>query len=132
MNKTIMIVDDAMIMRKKLSTLCSELGFEVLCTAKTGREAIDMYTKYSPDLVTMDITMPDMNGIEAVKQIVAKYPNANIIMSSSHKDTRTIKEALIYGAKGYIVKPITKEKLQNEISKLNSNAITDNNDCLDD
>ncbi len=132
--KTAMIVDDSMILRKKLTGVFEELGYEVVAQAKTGKEAVDMYDEFKPDLVTMDITMPDMEGTEAVKIIIQKYPDANIIMSTSHKDPRMLKQSLLNGAKGYIVKPTTKVKVEEEIAKifgLSCNS-DDDNDLLDD
>jgi len=129
--KTAMIVDDSMILRKKLTSVFTELGYEVVALAKTGKEGVDMYDEFKPDLVTMDITMPDMSGTEAVKLIVQKHPDANVIMSTSHKDPRMLKESLLNGAKGYIVKPTTKAKLEEEIAKI-SNLSCDNDDDDDD
>ncbi len=116
--KTVMIVDDSLVIRKKLHTIIEELGYEVVVEAKTGKEAVEFYSKFMPDLVTMDITMPEMDGTEAVKLIIAQYPDANIIMSTSHKDPRIVMDALMFGAKGYIVKPTTKEELQNRICQI--------------
>ena len=129
--KTAMIVDDSMILRKKLTSVFTELGYEVVALAKTGKEGVDMYDEFKPDLVTMDITMPDMSGTEAVKLIVQKHPDANVIMSTSHKDPRMLKESLLNGAKGYIVKPTTKAKLEEEIAKI-SNLSCDNDNDDDD
>jgi two-component system chemotaxis response regulator CheY len=129
--KTAMIVDDSMILRKKLKKIVEELNYDVVAVATTGREAVDMYDKFKPELVTMDITMPDMDGTEAVKHIINKYPDANIIMSTSHKDPRMLKESLQNGAKGYIIKPITKVKLEEEIAKIsNLSCDSDNDDDL--
>jgi two-component system chemotaxis response regulator CheY len=129
--KTAMIVDDSMILRKKLTSVFTELGYEVVALAKTGKEGVDMYDEFKPDIVTMDITMPDMSGTEAVKLIVQKHPDANVIMSTSHKDPRMLKESLLNGAKGYIVKPTTKAKLEEEIAKI-SNLSCDNDNDDDD
>ena len=129
--KTAMIVDDSMILRKKLTSVFTELGYEVVALAKTGKEGVDMYDEFKPDIVTMDITMPDMSGTDAVKLIVQKHPDANVIMSTSHKDPRMLKESLLNGAKGYIVKPTTKAKLEEEIAKI-SNLSCDNDDDDDD
>lgn len=129
--KTVMIVDDAMILRKKLSKVLEELGYEVVAMATTGIEAIAMYEEFKPDLVTMDITMPEMDGTEAVKHIIQKHPDAVIIMSTSHKDPRLVKESLLNGAKGYIVKPTTKSKLEDEISKISGLSL-DDDEFMDD
>jgi two-component system chemotaxis response regulator CheY len=74
----VMIVDDAAFMRNMLKNILIEGGFEVVCEATHGLQAIQMYAKYHPDIVTMDITMPDMNGIEAVTELVRLHPEARI------------------------------------------------------
>jgi two-component system chemotaxis response regulator CheY len=133
-HKTAMVVDDSMILRKKLTKVLEELDYNVVAQAKTGQEAVDMYDKFKPGLVTMDITMPDMEGTEAVQLIMTEYPDANIIMATSHKDPRMVKQSLLNGAKGYIVKPITKTKLEDEIAKISglSDSIDNEDDLLDD
>lgn len=114
----VMIVDDSLIIRVKLKRLFKELNHNIIAEAKTGREAVDVYEKHMPDVVTMDITMPDMNGINAVKLIKQKFPDAKIIMVTSHGQENLVREALVSGAKGYILKPILKSKLKASISKI--------------
>ncbi len=129
----VMVVDDSLIMRKKLKQFFTELGHNVVIEAKTGEEAITFYEEFMPDLVTMDITMPDMDGITAVKQIKKSYPDTKIIMATSHGQEKMVKEALLSGAKGYILKPISKDKLKSSINKI-FNKIEDfiDEDFLDD
>ena len=107
----ILIVDDSLIIRKKLTTIVEKLGHEVVGVAKTGQEAVDMYEGTKPDLVTMDITMPDMDGITAVKLIANIESNAKIIMVTSHGQEDMVINAIRAGAIGYLLKPITDEKL---------------------
>ncbi len=107
----IMIVDDSTIIRRTLQMKLEESGFSVVAQAKSGKEAVEMYGKILPDLVTMDITMPIMNGIEALKLIKKTYKDAKIIMITSHGEERLVMDAITSGAKGYILKPITEEKL---------------------
>jgi two-component system chemotaxis response regulator CheY len=107
----IMVVDDSSITIKKISQLLEQLGHEVVCSCKTGAEAIVNYGQYLPDLVTMDITMPDMDGIEATRQILAASPEALIIMVTSHGQEQMVIESIDIGAKGYILKPIKADKL---------------------
>jgi len=114
----IMIVDDSLIIRKTLTTQLEKMGYNVVIAAKSGQEAVDLYPKYIPDLVTMDITMPLMNGIEALKKIKNNYKEAKIIMVTSHGEERLVMDAISNGAKGYILKPITEEKLNNVILKI--------------
>jgi len=118
-----MIVDDSSIIRKVFSKSIEELGFKVIGTAKDGREAINLYTQLKPDLVTMDVTMPIMNGIESLKAIRAKYKDAKIIMVTSHGEEHLVMEAITSGAKGYILKPITKENIELAIFKVFPNLI---------
>lgn len=102
----ILIVDDSMIMRRNLKAILTQAGHSVIAEASNGKEAFIEYEKYMPDLVTMDITMPIMNGIEAVKKIISKSPEARIVMISALDQRSMVFEALENGAKHYIVKPI--------------------------
>lgn len=114
----IMIVDDSTIIRKTLQMKLESIGFNVVAQAKSGKEAIELYRETLPDLVTMDITMPVMNGIEALKQIKKSYKDAKIIMITSHGEENMVMEAIMNGAKGYVLKPITEEKLTKAITKV--------------
>lgn len=102
----------------KLTKILEELGHEVVATAKNGRQAIDAYMENRPDLVTMDITMPDMDGIEASKKILEQDPEALIIMVTSHGQEQMVMDAIEAGAKGYVLKPFNKEKLADHIDKI--------------
>lgn len=108
----VLVVDDSPITVAKLSRMLQTLGHRVLRTASNGAEAITAYETYKPDVVTMDITMPDMNGIEATRRIRARFPEAQIIMVTSHGQEKMVLEALKAGAKGYLLKPFNEEKLQ--------------------
>jgi len=119
----IMIVDDSLITIKKLEKNLQDLGHSVLHSCKTGREAIESFEKYQPDLVTMDITMPDMDGIEATKQIVSINPDALIIMVTSHGQEKMVMDAIEAGAKGYVLKPIRLDKLESTVNKIISNYL---------
>lgn len=114
----IMIVDDSTIIRKTLKSKLNALGHNVVASAKSGREAISLYKKSNPDLVTMDITMPIMNGIDALKHIKMKYKDAKVIMVTSHGEEKLVMEAIMNGAKGYVLKPISEEKLYEAIKKV--------------
>ena len=113
-----MIVDDSLVIRVRLKKIFKELNHNVIAEAKTGKEAIEIYSKKIPDIVTMDITMPDMDGITAVKYIKNKYPDAKIIMVTSHGQENMVRDALISGARGYILKPIQKVKLKESLNKI--------------
>jgi two-component system chemotaxis response regulator CheY len=114
----VLIVDDSMIIRKTLQQKFEEMGHTVVATAENGIEAVKMYEKFNPDLVTMDITMPTMNGIEALSKIRSKYSDANVIMVTSHGEEKLVMDAISNGAKGYILKPITDEKIEANLQKI--------------
>lgn len=114
----VLIVDDSLIIRKKVSKILENLGHEVVFDATNGQEAIDAYVKYKPDLVTMDITMPDMDGITAVKHIMKDDKEAKVIMVTSHGQEDMVIKSIQAGAVGYILKPITDEKLAQVIGEV--------------
>ncbi|SLM28348.1 Chemotaxis protein CheY [Desulfamplus magnetovallimortis] len=114
----IMVVDDSAITIKKLTKILEELGHTVVAVARTGRDAAAMYGSVNPDLVTMDITMPDMDGIEATKLIRKEFHDALIIMVTSHGQEQMVIDAIEAGALGYVIKPVKKEKLQESIDRI--------------
>ena len=114
----ILIVDDSSIIRKIFSDHIQKMGFKVVGVAKDGREAIKMYEELTPDLVTMDVTMPIMNGIDSLKAIKRKFNDAKVIMVTSHGEERLVMDAISNGAKGYVLKPITPESIQQAIQKV--------------
>src|SRR2546428_13648667 len=101
----VLIVDDAAFMRMMLKNILQKGGNEVVGEAENGAVAIEKYKSLSPDFVTMDITMPVMEGIEAVKQIKGSDPDANIIMCSAMGQQALIVQSIQAGAKDFIVKP---------------------------
>ncbi len=107
----ILIADDSIFMRSALKEILVNAGHEVVGEAATGSEAIELYGKLSPDIVTMDITMPQLGGIEALKQIRALNKNAVVIMVTSISKPESAGEALNSGAKSYITKPFDKDKV---------------------
>jgi len=114
----ILVVDDSIVIRRTLTMKLEQMGHTVVAQAKSGKEAVSFYKEHMPDLVTMDITMPSMNGIEALKIIKKKYSNAVVIMVTSHGEEKLVMDAISNGAKGYILKPITDEKLTTVIAKV--------------
>ena len=114
----IMVVDDSLIIRKTLTTELEKMGHTVVGQAKSGKEAVELYSELLPDLVTMDITMPVMSGIEALKEIKKSYKDAKIIMVTSHGEEKLVMDAITSGAKGYILKPISKQKIEDVICKV--------------
>ncbi len=113
----IMIVDDSMFIMKQLTQILVSESYEVAATAENGEIALAKYKSLYPeiDLVTMDITMPKMDGIECLKRIVEFDKNAKIIMISAIGKQDLVKEALILGAKNYIVKPLNRNKVLERI-----------------
>ena len=109
---TVLVVDDTLFMRVAISNMFSEWGYEVVGNAVNGREAVSMYRELQPDLVTMDVTMPVMTGIAAVKEIIPEFPNAKIIMITALGQQKLILEAIESGAKDFITKPFEPEKLK--------------------
>ncbi|OLN25342.1 hypothetical protein DVDV_3436 [Desulfovibrio sp. DV] len=94
-----------------MTKLLEDLGHEVAGVATTGQQAVDCFAAVAPDVTTMDITMPDMNGIEATRRILADHPGALIVIVTSHGQEQMVMDAIEAGAKGYILKPVKQEKL---------------------
>jgi YesN/AraC family two-component response regulator len=114
----ILVVDDSAIMRRNLVTIFTQAGHSVVAEAINGGQAHLLYRTHIPDLVTMDITMPGVNGIEAVKLIIRDYPDAKIIMVSALNQRNMVFEALELGAKHYLIKPITPEAVISVVNKV--------------
>jgi two-component system, chemotaxis family, chemotaxis protein CheY len=117
----VMIVDDAGFMRNILKNIVTEAGFEVVCEAKDGLQAINLYAQHHPDLVTMDVTMPEMDGLEAVMTILKVYPDAKFIMCSALGQQNTVLDSIRAGAKDFIVKPFDRDRvIESMLSVLNN------------
>jgi two-component system, chemotaxis family, chemotaxis protein CheY len=112
---TVMIVDDSIIMSRIIAAMLTVLGHTVVRVCKTGGDAIHDYPHIKPDLVTMDITMPGMDGIDAMTGIMAWNPAARVIMVTSHGQEAMVARALKAGARGFVLKPVTKERLAEAI-----------------
>lgn len=113
----IMIVDDSMIIRKTLTKVLTQMGHNVVGEAQNGKEAVALYSSLNPDLVTMDITMPVMNGIEALKEIKKKHQDVVAIMITSHGEEKLVMDSIKSGAKGYVLKPISEDNVAAAIKK---------------
>lgn len=108
----ILIVDDSMFMRRQIKMMIAEGEDKEIIEASNGTESIQLYQAEKPDLVLLDITMPDKSGIEVLEELLAINPKANIIMCSALGQEQMIADALRIGAKDFLVKPIKKEQLQ--------------------
>ncbi|MBN9501982.1 MAG: two-component system response regulator [Armatimonadetes bacterium 55-13] len=118
MAKRILITDDALFMRVTLKNILTQNGYEVVGEATNGSESVELYKQLKPDLVTMDITMPEMDGIAALKQIKAHDPTANVVMCTAMGQKNMVVEAIQAGAKDFIVKPFQAERVLEAVSKL--------------
>ena len=118
MGKTILIVDDAAFMRMMIKDIVTKNDLEVVGEAQNGIEALEMYEKFKPDIVTMDITMPEKDGISAVKDIMGKYPQAKIIMCSAMGQQSLVMEAIKAGARDFLVKPFKPDRVIEAINKV--------------
>lgn len=118
MAKGVLIVDDAAFMRMMIKDVLAKNGFEVVGEAENGIKAVEKYTELKPGLVIMDITMPEMDGIEAVKKIRAIDPDAKIIMCSAMGQQAMVIEAIQAGAKDFIVKPFQPDRVVEAVKKV--------------
>ena len=113
----VLIVDDAAFMRMMLRDILSKNGFEVVGEAENGKIAVQMYAELKPDVVTMDITMPEMDGIAAVKEIKTTYPEAKVVMVSAMGQQAMVIEAIRSGAADFIVKPFQPDRVLEALGK---------------
>jgi two-component system chemotaxis response regulator CheY len=118
MSVKILIVDDAAFMRMMIKNIVTKNGFEVVGEAENGAQAVKMYEDTKPDLVTMDITMPEMDGIESVKAIKKIDPGARIIMCSAMGQQSMVMEAIQAGAMDFIVKPFKQDRILQAIERV--------------
>ena len=118
MGRRVLICDDAIFMRTMLADILKQAGFEVVGEADTGAKAVDRYRELKPDLVTMDIVMPDMGGIEAVRRIVAEYPDAKILMCSAMGQQSLVVEAIQAGARDFVVKPFQPSRVLEAVQRV--------------
>ena len=114
----ILIVDDAAFMRMMIKNILIKEGYDVVGEAENGAQAVEKYKELKPDLVTMDITMPEMDGIEAVKEIKKINPSAAVIMCSAMGQQSMVIEAIQSGAKDFIVKPFQADRIIEAVRKV--------------
>ena len=114
----ILVVDDAAFMRMMVRDMLKKIEYQVVGEAEDGFQAVKMYKELKPDLVTMDVTMPEMDGLEAVKEIMAFDKNAKIIMISAMGQQAIVMDCIKAGAKDFIVKPFNIDRLEEAVKKV--------------
>ncbi|MFZ5623016.1 MAG: response regulator [Gemmatimonadota bacterium] len=118
MGHTVLVCDDAIFMRTMISDILTGAGFEVIGEAETGLQAVEKYRELRPDLVTMDIVMPDMGGIDAVREICKFDPDAKILMCSAMGQQALVVEAIQAGAKDFVVKPFQPSRVLEAVQRV--------------
>ena len=118
MSRTLLVVDDAVIIRKIITDTVTSLGWQVVGEAADGREAIEQYKKLNPDLVTLDLVMPEHDGMYALRGIMGADPEAKVVVVSAIEQKGVLKDAFKAGAMDFVVKPFDKESLQNALEQL--------------
>ncbi len=113
----VLVVDDSVIAANKLARMLAEMGHAVVARAGSGETAVDAYRASRPDLVTMDITLPGMDGIDTTRRITGEFPAAAIVMVTARGQEAMVIDALNAGARGYVLKPIRAEKLAVQIAR---------------
>ena len=116
--KTVLIVDDSALMRRMMKKTVISNGYTVIGEANNGRLGVEKYKALNPDVVTMDVVMDEMNGLEALRQIIAYDANANVVMVSSMGQEIIVRDAILAGAKGFIVKPFEESVVLEVFRKL--------------
>jgi two-component system, response regulator PdtaR len=113
----VVIADDSSTMRLLLSTILESIGLEVVGAANDGQQAIDLAQSLKPDLVCLDVEMPKLNGLAALSAIKTELPTTRVVMVTSHAESGTVKQALVSGASGYILKPYQAEQIATALRK---------------
>jgi len=117
MGKRILVVDDANFMRMIVKDTLMPKGFEICGEATNGNEAVRQYEKLKPDLVTMDITMKEKDGLEAAREILAKDPHARIVMVTALGQEKMLMDCMSLGVKDFVVKPFEPQRILNAVEK---------------
>jgi two-component system chemotaxis response regulator CheY len=115
---TVLVCDDAIFMRTMITDILTQAGYEVIGEAESGAQAVEKFRQLRPDLVTMDIVMPDMGGIEAVREICKENPEAKILMCSAMGQQALVVEAIQAGAKVFVVKPFQPSRVLEAVQRL--------------
>jgi two-component system chemotaxis response regulator CheY len=120
--KRLLVVDDALFMRKMICGVAAEAGWEVVGEAGDGAEAVALYERLRPDLVTMDLVMPVMGGLEALRQIRARDPQAQVVVVTALDQKQALMDSIRDGAIDFIVKPFERQRVLNLLGKLGGAA----------
>lgn len=118
MSHTVLVCDDAIFMRTMIADILTQAGYKVVGEAESGVEAVRRFQELKPDLVTMDIVMPEMGGIDAVREIIKMYPDAKILMCSAMGQQALVVEAIQAGAKDFVVKPFQPARVLEAVQRL--------------
>ena len=118
--KQVLIVDDALFMRNLLREIFETEGWQVVAEAENGQQAVEQFAAHQPDLVTMDIVMPEMGGIDALKKIIEDYPQATIVMCSALGQESMVMEAINAGARDFIVKPFQERQVREVVARISA------------
>jgi len=116
--KTVLIVDDSAMIRRLLRNIVVKNGFKVVGEANTGKKGFEKFKQLNPDIVTMDMVMDEMTGLESLKHILEFDPKANVIIVSSMGQTVIIRDAIVAGAKDFLIKPFDEKDVMDSIRKL--------------
>jgi two-component system, chemotaxis family, chemotaxis protein CheY len=116
--KRLLVVDDALFMRKMICSVAAEAGWQVVGEATNGAEAVSLYKQHRPDLVTMDLVMPIMGGLEALRQIRSLDPEAKVVVVTALDQKQSLIESIRDGAIDFIVKPFERERVLSLLAKL--------------
>ena len=118
MSQTVLVCDDAIFMRTMIGDILRQADYDVIGEAETGVEAVDRFKELKPDLVTMDIVMPDMGGIDAVREIMKIDPSAKVLMCSAMGQQALVVEAIQAGAKDFVVKPFQPSRVLEAVQRV--------------
>ena len=118
MGHTVLVCDDAIFMRTMITDILNQAGYDIVGEAESGSQAVQRYRDLKPDLVTMDIVMPDMGGIEAVREICKTDPEAKILMCSAMGQQALVVEAIQAGAKDFVVKPFQPSRVLEAVQRV--------------
>jgi len=116
--KTVLIVDDSALMRRLLRNIMVKNGYKVVGEANNGKKGFEKFKELNPDIVTLDMVMDEMTGLEALKHIINEKPDANVIMVSSMGQDVIIRDAIIAGARDFLIKPFDEKDVMGAIKRL--------------